>query len=204
MKFLKLGVKRFFQGVALVIALPAAAMAVFGRFKPVYTFFAQLLALGPGMPGSYLRAAYYKLTLRGCSIDIALSFGTYFVEPDTTVAPLVSIGSYGVIGRSAIGRGCQIASHVLIPSGRRQHVRNPGGSLNNLTKDRITIGADCWIGDAAIVMADLGDGTTVGAGSVVTKPVPPHTLVVGNPARPVQSAPAQDDRAIEAVVPKGS
>jgi len=196
---LKLAVKRFFQGVALLIALPAAALSLFGRLKPVYTMFAQFFALGPGMPGSYLRAGYYKLTLRGCSIDITLSFGTYFVEPDTYVGPFVSIGSYGVIGRSAIGRGCQIASHVLIPSGRRQHVRNADGSLSNLAKDRITIGADCWIGDGAIIMSDLGDGVTVGAGSVVTKPVPSNSLVVGNPARSVHSAPTPPDNAIEVV-----
>jgi virginiamycin A acetyltransferase len=203
-RLVKLGVKRLFQGVALVIVLPAAILAVFGRLKPVYTFFAQCFALGPGMPGSYLRAAYYKLTLRDCSIDVTLSFGTYFVEPDTSVGPLVAIGSYGVIGRSAIGRGCQIASHVLIPSGRRQHVRNPDGSLSNLVKDRVMIGADCWIGDAAVVMSDLGDGATVGAGSVVTKPVPPHTLVVGNPARPLPTAPSQTDGALEAVTPDRS
>lgn len=46
------------------------------------------------------------------------------------------------------------------------------------------IGADCWIGDAAVIMADIGDGATVGAGSVVTRSVPPATVVAGNPARP--------------------
>src|SRR5579862_4703442 len=122
-KVLRQGIKRTAQGIALLLALPAALLALFGRFQPAYSFFAQAFAMAPGLPGSYLRAAYYKLTLRECSIDTTISFGTYFVQPDTLVAPLVSIGAYCVIGRSSIGARSQIASHVLIPSGRRQHVR---------------------------------------------------------------------------------
>ena len=178
--------KRVVQGIALVIVFPCALLTVFGRLRPVYSFFAQGLALGPGMPGSYLRAAFYKLTTRGSSIDVTISFGTYFVDPATSVAELVSIGSYCVVGRSSIGPRSQIASHVLIPSGRRQHLRNEDGSLSDCLSGETVIGADCWIGDGAIIMAELGDGVTVGAGAVVTKPVPARTVVVGNPARPIQ------------------
>ncbi|CAE6491008.1 unnamed protein product [Rhizoctonia solani] len=49
----------------------------------------------------------------------------------------------------------------------------------------IKIGKDCWIGGAAIILpgVTIGDGSTVGAGSVVTKDVEPRTLVAGNPAK---------------------
>jgi acetyltransferase-like isoleucine patch superfamily enzyme len=190
-KLVRLSIKRAIQTVAIVIVFPAAMLTLFGRFKPVYTFFAHAFALGPGLPGSYLRAAYYKLTLSDGSIDVTLALGTYFVEPDSVVAPFVSIGSYCVIGRCSIGLRSQIASHVLIPSGRHQHVRAEDGSLSDNFAGRTSIGADCWIGDGAIVMADLGDAVTVGAGSVVTRPVPPQTVVAGNPARPIQK-PATD------------
>ena len=186
MKLLRQGVKRTVQGIALVLAFPAALFALFGRFQPAYSFFAQSFALTPGMPGSYLRAAYYKLTLRRCSIDITISFGSYFVQPDSTVGELVSIGSYGVIGRAAIGPRTQIGSHVLVPSGKRQHLRNPDGTLSDCLDGQTVIGADCWIGDAAIIMAELGEGATVGAGAVVTHAVAAHTVVAGNPARPIQ------------------
>jgi len=185
-KLLRHSLKRIVQGIALVIVLPAAALTLFGRVEPVYSFFAQGFALGPGLPGSYLRAAYYKLTLRQCSIDITIWFGTYFVHPHTSVGELVSIGSYCVVGRSAIGARTQIGSHVLIPAGRRQHLRNADGTLGDCLSGETIIGADCWIGDAAAVMAELGDGATVGAGAVVTHPVAPHTVVAGNPARPIQ------------------
>jgi len=198
-KLIRLVFKRVFQSLALVLAFPAAALTLFGRIKLVYTFFAQSFALGPGLPGSYLRAAYYKMTLHESSLDVTLSFGTYFVQPDCMVEKGVSIGAYCVIGRSSIGARCQIASHVLMPSGRRQHVRNADGTLSDCTTDRTSIGPDCWIGDGAIVMADLGEGVTVGAGSVVTRPVPAGSVVVGNPARPVQSASRPEVAALETV-----
>jgi len=197
-KLVRLSLKRLFQAIALVVTFPAAALALFGRFGPVYTFFAQAFALGPGLPGSYLRAAYYKMTLQESSLDVTLAFGTYFVRPDTVLEEDVAIGAYCVIGRSRIGARSQIASHVLIPSGRRQHVRNADGTLSDGIPDANTIGADCWIGDGAIVMADLGDGATVGAGSVVTRPVPAGSVVAGNPARPIERTP-NPDAALEAV-----
>jgi maltose O-acetyltransferase len=49
----------------------------------------------------------------------------------------------------------------------------------------VTVGARAFIGIGAIVMPgiNIGDGAIVGAGSVVTDDVPPHTVVAGNPAR---------------------
>jgi maltose O-acetyltransferase len=40
-----------------------------------------------------------------------------------------------------------------------------------------------WLGAGCIVMADVGENSIVGAGSVVTKPIPPNSVAVGNPAR---------------------
>jgi len=46
------------------------------------------------------------------------------------------------------------------------------------------IGSDVWIGAHAIILGvAIGDGAIVGPGSVVTKDVPAHCVVVGNPAR---------------------
>jgi acetyltransferase-like isoleucine patch superfamily enzyme len=198
-KLVRLGLKRFCQAIALIVTFPAAALTFFGRLGPVYTFFAQTFALGPGVPGSYLRAAYYKMTLRQSSLDVTLALGTYFVQPDTVLQEGVSIGAYCVIGRSSIGARCQIASHVLMSSGRSQHIRNADGTLSDGPSVGTVIGADCWIGDGAIIMASLGDGVTVGAGSVVTRPVPSGAVVVGNPARPIERSLSQDSAALEAV-----
>jgi len=52
----------------------------------------------------------------------------------------------------------------------------------------IHVGKNCWIGAGAIILpgVNLGDGSIIGAGSVITKPVEPYTVVVGNPARIVR------------------
>ena len=57
-------------------------------------------------------------------------------------------------------------------------IKQQGGTFH-----KVTIGSNCWIGNGAIVMADIGDGSIVAAGSVVTEPVPKKAIVGGNPAR---------------------
>ena len=47
----------------------------------------------------------------------------------------------------------------------------------------VLIGAGAWIGSAAVVMADVGPDTVVGAGAVVTKPLPDGVVAAGVPAR---------------------
>jgi phosphonate metabolism protein (transferase hexapeptide repeat family) len=56
-------------------------------------------------------------------------------------------------------------------------------------RDRwLTIGHDTWIGNGAVVMGGLtvGTGAVVGANAVVTRDVPPFTIVAGVPARPLR------------------
>jgi virginiamycin A acetyltransferase len=179
--------KRLAQSVALVVVFPTALVCGFGRFERLYALFAHIHALMPGFIGDFSRAAFYKLTLRGCSIDTTISFGTFFSRRTASVGPYVSIGSYCVIGCARIGPRTQIASHVEIPSGRHEHSRDARGRLVDSVSDEIMIGADCWIGSSAIVMANVGAGTTIGAGSVVVNEIPAGVVAVGNPAKVVRS-----------------
>ena len=53
---------------------------------------------------------------------------------------------------------------------------------------KVTIGKDCYLGMNVSVLysADIGDGSVVGAGTVVVKPVEKGSIVVGNPARVIR------------------
>ena len=59
---------------------------------------------------------------------------------------------------------------------------------NDMVRTLIVIGNDVWIGAQATILkgVEIADGAVVGAGSVVTKSVPPNAIVVGNPAKVVQ------------------
>jgi acetyltransferase-like isoleucine patch superfamily enzyme len=180
---LRLMLKRSLQGVALFLVFPCAAICGFGRVLPIFTIISHLMALGPGVIGNFLRGAFYRLTLEDCSIDTNISFGTYFVEPATSVAAGVSIGAYCVIARVSIGKGTQIASHVEITGGRNRHLRTPDGRLADAIPVSSTIGEYCWIGASAVVMASVGSGSTVGGGAVVVNDIPAGVVAAGNPAR---------------------
>lgn len=172
--------------VFLALAFPMALLSGFGRVESVYRLFAHLCALAPAIPGDYLRIAYYRLTLERCSLEARIEFGSFFAHSQAVVNRQVYIGSYSILGRVVIGERTQIASAVQILSGRHQHARDAEGRIQGADTEAfqpVSIGPDCWIGAGAIVMADVGAGATIGAGSVVTKPIPPNTVAVGSPAR---------------------
>lgn len=52
----------------------------------------------------------------------------------------------------------------------------------------ITIGNDVWIGGSVTILpgVEIGEGTTIGAGSVVTKSMPAHCVAAGNPCRVIK------------------
>lgn len=64
-------------------------------------------------------------------------------------------------------------------------------------KGDIVIGNDVWVGYEAVIMpgVKIGDGAIVGTRAVVTKDVPPYTIVGGVPARPIRKR--FDDETIE-------
>lgn len=53
----------------------------------------------------------------------------------------------------------------------------------------VTIGNNVWIGTNVIVLSGvhIGDNAIIGAGSVVTRDVPPNTVAAGNPAKPLKT-----------------
>ncbi|MDB4223183.1 acyltransferase [Granulosicoccus sp.] len=160
-------------------------LALFSDKNSLFASFSQFLSLYPGKIGSYLRNSFYSLVMTRCEPRVVFSFGTLFSQIDTEVASGTYIGPQCNIGSCNIGRDCLIGSGVHILSGKQQHtiddldtpIREQGGLLA-----KISIGNDCWIGNGAIVMADVGNQCVIAAGAVVVNPVPDRMIVAGNPA----------------------
>ena len=84
-------------------------------------------------------------------------------------------------GAVGLGPGVQLltATHPLEAAERRKKLEQG---------KPITIGEEVWLGGGVIVLAGvtIGDRTTVGAGSVVTKDLPADVLAIGSPARVIR------------------
>lgn len=117
------------------------------------------------------------------------------------------IGSFVEIQKNAIiGKNCKISSHSFICEGvlieddvfighnvtfindRYPRATNPGGELQaeedwKLEQTRVKKGASIGSGSTILCGVVIGEHALVGAGSVVTRDVPPCALVAGNPAR---------------------
>ncbi len=118
-----------------------------------------------------------------------------------------SIGDYSYVGMNSwvcvtdVGKFCSIASNVNIGLGN--HTMNFLSTSPIFTErknatgfswigetiappfKRTTIGNDVWIGYGAMVIGGvtIGDGAVIGAGSIVTKDIPPFSIAVGTPAK---------------------
>lgn len=71
-------------------------------------------------------------------------------------------------------------------------VKNITNAWDN--KGDIVIGNDVWIGYEAVIMSGvtIGDGAIIGTRAVVTKDVPPYTIVGGVPAKPIRKRFSED------------
>lgn len=90
-----------------------------------------------------------------------------------------------VAARSVIiGCDCKIARDVLIMDTDQHPI---GGAL--MVPKPVEIGDRVWIGSRTIVLKGVvvGHDSVIGAGAIVTKSIPPHSLVVGQAARVVRT-----------------
>jgi len=146
----------------------------------------ELVAFWPGIIGTVARYMLCSWNFQHTGENLYIGIGTLFSHASNIIGDNVYIGPGCSIGKVDIGNDVLIASHASIMNGGRQHgydeicrsIREQPGVWPT-----IRIGTGAWIGERAIVMADVGEHSIVGAGSVVTKPVPPYCIVAGNPAR---------------------
>ncbi len=94
----------------------------------------------------------------------------------------IYVGDYTMFGPNVT---VATAGHPILPALREQVYQY------NMP---VVIGRNCWIGAGAILLpgVHIGDGTVIGAGSVVTKDIPANVVAVGNPCRVLRPIGARD------------
>lgn len=85
----------------------------------------------------------------------------------------------------SIGADCFIGTHVSIIDNDFHDLMD---RLRVPPAKPVIVGENVWIGNRAIILpgVTIGAGAAIGAGSVVTRDVPPRTVVAGNPARVIR------------------
>ncbi|MBR0190894.1 MAG: acyltransferase [Thermoguttaceae bacterium] len=167
-------------------------MKLLGLFLPKQRVFAdltQFLALMPGIFGEYLRLAFLQWVLPRCGRNSCIGFGTIFSHPTAEIGENVYVGPYCILGDVTLGDDVLLASGVSIANGTNQHffertdvpIREQGGEY-----PRVTIGEDSWIGERAVILADVGAHCVIGAGALVLESIPDYAIAVGVPAKVVK------------------
>ncbi|MGQ8364680.1 acyltransferase [Glaciecola sp. 1036] len=186
-------VKRILHLVFLLLVLPLAllffVLRVVTNPDTLVTAFSQFLSLFPGKLGSYFRTAFYRLVFTNCSQDAVIGFGTLFSHKDTSINSGAYIGPQSNIGMCEIGENCLLGSGVHVLSGKNQHnfndpntpIKDQGGHY-----EKITIGNNTWVGNCAIIMANVGANCVIAAGAVVVNEVPENSIVAGNPGKVIR------------------
>jgi len=182
------------RATATLVMLPAIVSfkvraALMGPNRAL-TGSSQLWSLVPGLTGQYLRRALLARVLTGgCADSAVIEFGVLFSQVDSRVDEGVYIGPRCHLGHVHLERDVLLAAGVHVPSGAHTHGTDSSeGTFRDQPGDlrQVRIGAGSWIGSNAVVMADVGKNAIVGAGAVVTRPLPDRVLAAGVPARVVK------------------
>ena len=119
------------------------------------------------------------------------------IESNATFSSKVTLEDYSGIGINAkiygtchIGRYVMMGTDVTIITRSHRFDRTDIPMMEQgFGEERpVYIGNDVWIGDRVLILpgVHIGDGSIIAAGAVVTKDVPPYSIVAGVPARKIR------------------
>jgi len=199
-KYVDIDYHQFSQSAGLKLAMRIAGILTWPIILPIalvsrisdFIFItnSQLLSLIPYLIGTIVRHEFYKFTLTKCGENVMVGFGTVFLYRDIEIGDNVLFGMFNTV------HYCDFGSYVLIADGCRFLSGSKYHNYNDLDKPialqggklkRISISSNVWIGTNAIIMESVNEGSIVGAGSVVNKPIESNVIAAGNPVKIIRS-----------------
>jgi acetyltransferase-like isoleucine patch superfamily enzyme len=144
--------------------------------RALQLFWRRMLCLEPSKLCPSVSLRLFLLRCMGIRIGRDVFVG-FHVEFDTNFSELIEIGDHVTISHR-----CVIAAHMATS------VDTPVVKAFPERSAAVRIGNGAWICVGAILLpgVSIGENSVVAAGAVVTRDVPPRTLVAGVPARPVR------------------
>jgi len=144
----------------------------------------------PGMRGVYARQAFYGTLLTECGKDVYFGWQSVFSMREARVGDNAYIGRRCSVGFGSIGANVMLADGVQVLSGGHEHgiadVNGESHQAQAQVFNEVRIDEGTWVGTNAVIMADVGAGSVIGAGAVVTRAIPTGTVAAGVPARIVR------------------
>ncbi len=141
--------------------------------------------------GEDVRLAKF-INLYGCKIGDGTKIGAFVeIQKNAEIGKRCKISSHSFICEGVnIGDGCFIGHGVMFINDNLPRAVTPQGELeedsdwmdrmvDTILEDQVSIGSNATI----VGSVTIGEEALVGAGAVVTKDVPPRTVVAGNPAK---------------------
>ncbi len=150
----------------------------------------QLLAMIPGMPGIFLRRAWYSSELSACGPGLSVGFGAVLHEADARLGANCYVGKYSLIGLVDVGDHLLCADAVQVLSGAHHHGFSnrevPMSLQGDPQRKRVHIGADVWLGANSVITVDVPSHCVIGAGAVLVRSPDDEWLICGGvPARAI-------------------
>jgi acetyltransferase-like isoleucine patch superfamily enzyme len=135
--------------------------------------------------------------LRNCKLGNYVQINRRNIIENAILGDYSYTGANTVLKQASIGKFCSISWNVSATGNVHNYEKisaHPFSQLKSfgivdcdtlLDSKKILIGNDVWIAANVVILPgiSIGDGAVIGGGSVVTKSVPPYSIVVGNPAR---------------------
>jgi bifunctional UDP-N-acetylglucosamine pyrophosphorylase/glucosamine-1-phosphate N-acetyltransferase len=119
---------------------------------------------------------------KGAHLGKGVHMGNFGAVKNSYLGPGVKMGHFSYLGDATVGEEANIGAGTITCNYDGKH------------KHRTIIGREAFVGSDSMLVApvEIGDGARTGAGSVVTRDVPPGGLAYGVPARVQSMAPAPE------------